>query len=151
MAHTQEKMCFTAEVFIVHEGRVLLRMHDKYRIWCSVGGHIDPGEDPAEAALREVKEEVGLEVELWQGTKKFHVDEETFRNLVPPVALNRHSTGDGHEHTTLVYFARAASADVVPEKESDEWRWVSRAELGGMDLKPNIREYAEGALAALSA
>lgn len=150
MAHTAEKMCYTAEVFVLFENKVLLRMHDKYRFWCSVGGHIEPGEDPNEAALREVKEEVGLEIELWTGDKKFHVDEGTFRNVVPPVALNRHSTGDGHEHVTFVYFARAKTDAVVPEKDGDEWRWVSKEDIATMDLKDNVREYALGALSALS-
>ena len=59
MPHIHEKIDFTAEVFIVHHNRVLLRLHDKYNIWLSVGGHIELNEDPMEAAIREVKEEVG--------------------------------------------------------------------------------------------
>jgi len=36
-------------------GKVQLRKHDKYNIWLSVGGHIEPDEDPNQAAIREVK------------------------------------------------------------------------------------------------
>jgi 8-oxo-dGTP pyrophosphatase MutT (NUDIX family) len=140
----------TSEVFIVYRNRVLLRMHPKLRIWLSIGGHIEPGEDPNQAALREVKEEVGLDVELWAGRKEFHVDEASFRNLIPPVALNRHITATGHEHATLVFFATSDTDAVVPEHESDQWRWVSKEELAGMDLVPNIREYAQGALKELA-
>lgn len=39
-----------------------MRRHDKYKIWLGVGGHIELDEDPNQAALREVKEEVGLAV-----------------------------------------------------------------------------------------
>ena len=64
MPHIHEKIDFTVEVFIVHKDKVLLRMHDKYKKWMSVGGHIELHEDPVEAAHREVKEEVGLDIEL---------------------------------------------------------------------------------------
>src|SRR3989344_1951021 len=35
------------------------------KIWLSVGGHIEHDEDPSQAAIREVKEEVGLDVKLF--------------------------------------------------------------------------------------
>ena len=59
-------MDFCAETFIVYKNTVLLRKHDKLKRWLSVGGHIELYEDPSEAAVREVKEEVGLDVELYQ-------------------------------------------------------------------------------------
>ena len=61
MPHIHEKVDFTVEVFIVYKNKVLLRMHDKHHAWISIGGHIELGEDPEESAIREVKEEVGLE------------------------------------------------------------------------------------------
>lgn len=149
-AHTDDIFHFTSEVFIVCRGRVLLRMHPSLKIWCSIGGHIDPREDPTEAAVREVKEEVGLDIKLWSGQQRFHVDESTFRNIVPPVALNRHLTANGHEHVTFVYLATSESDAVVPEEGTVEWRWVSREEIESMDLLPNIREYALGALDILA-
>ena len=47
------------------EGRVLLVRHSygKER-WSLPGGEVDPGESPAEAAVREAREEAGIEVEL---------------------------------------------------------------------------------------
>ena len=149
MTHTDKKMCFTVEVFVVHEDKVLLRMHDKYKFWCSVGGHIDEGEDPNQAAIREVKEEVGLDITLWDKEQKFHAKDGALYNIIPPAGINRHSTNDGHEHVTMIYFATSHHSDVVPEKESDEWRWVSKDELETMDRKPNIREYAGEALRVL--
>ena len=48
---------FTATTFVVHEGATLLLWHKKMQAWLPPGGHIDPGELPEEAALREVREE----------------------------------------------------------------------------------------------
>ncbi len=150
MAHIHETMDFTAEVFIVYKNTVLLRMHDKYKFWCSVGGHIEVGEDPNEAALREVKEEVGLDVVLWDAPQRFTTIENSFRNLVPPVGLNRHQAGERHEHVTFVYFATSKTDAVRPEHPDDEWKWATREDLARMDLRTNIREYAEAALGELA-
>ena len=45
-------------------GRILLVQHADRDIWTLPGGIIEPGESPADAALREVWEETGLLVEL---------------------------------------------------------------------------------------
>src|ERR671938_1256409 len=55
---------FTATTFVVHEQRTLLLHHRKLGMWLPPGGHIDPHELPDQAAIREVREESGLEVEL---------------------------------------------------------------------------------------
>lgn len=153
MAHVHEKIDFTADVFIVCRGKVLLRMHDKYHMWASVGGHIDLDEDPNQAAVRECKEEVGLDVVLWDGMKKRTDEREGFKELIPPVFLNRHITSGTHEHIGLVYFAVSENDDVVPGHDgdrSDEWKWCAYEDLETMDLHPDIRAYARAALDALA-
>jgi ADP-ribose pyrophosphatase YjhB (NUDIX family) len=64
MPHIHEKIDFVSDVFIVNNNSVLLRKHDKYKIWLPPGGHVELDEDMEEAALREVQEEVGLAVVL---------------------------------------------------------------------------------------
>jgi 8-oxo-dGTP pyrophosphatase MutT (NUDIX family) len=59
MAHIHEKIDFTVDVFVVYRNKVLLRMHEKYHQWLAVGGHVELDEDPNQAALREVLEELG--------------------------------------------------------------------------------------------
>lgn len=44
-----------------HEGRVLLVLNRHRACWELPGGMIDPGETPYEAAVRELREETGLE------------------------------------------------------------------------------------------
>ena len=55
---------FTVAVFVVWEGRVLLHLHRKLGMWLPPGGHIERDELPDDAAVREVLEETGVEVEL---------------------------------------------------------------------------------------
>ncbi len=51
---------------LFREGRLLLQRRpqrsDRFAgLWNGVGGHVEPGEDVAKAALREIREETGLE------------------------------------------------------------------------------------------
>ncbi len=149
MSHIHEKIDFVVDVFIVHENKVLLRMHEKYHKWLAVGGHIELDEDPVEAALREVKEEVGLDVRLWEGNKRYASADEPHGHLTPPVALNRHHVSPTHEHISLAYFAESDTDCVVPEHPDDKWKWFTKEELQTADLLPDIRFFAALALDTL--
>ena len=60
---------FTAGVYIVAhingEAKVLLHKHKKWNFWLEVGGHVESHENPVETALREAKEEAGIDVTLY--------------------------------------------------------------------------------------
>jgi ADP-ribose pyrophosphatase YjhB (NUDIX family) len=53
-----------ATIAIIHDDRILLTMRNDFEVWCLPGGHVDEGETLAQAAVREAREETGLEVEL---------------------------------------------------------------------------------------
>ena len=150
-----EKIDFTVEVFIVHKNKVLLRIHDKYGIWLSIGGHIELHENPVEAAIREVKEEVGLDIKIIgdaHGPLSGKKENRNYTYLIPPRYLGRHPVSNNHEHIAFVYFA-TADTDVIAESisahERSNARWVSMEELEKMDLVPNIYFYATEALKEL--
>jgi 8-oxo-dGTP pyrophosphatase MutT (NUDIX family) len=142
----------TVEVFVVNGDRVLLRKHDKFGIWLSVGGHIELYEDPTEAALREVREEVGLDVELVGARKPRDFDEPGYVELVPPVFVNRVKITEDHDHVTYTYFARWLGGDIQTEGPNDEVRWFTLEELTANEvaIKQSIRHYARSALEALA-
>lgn len=52
------------QVAILHQKRILVQFRPLPPGWELPGGHCEPGEDPAECALREVREETGLVVRL---------------------------------------------------------------------------------------
>lgn len=93
---------FTATTFVVHERRTLLLLHRKLGKWLPPGGHIDPHELPDEAAIREVREEAGLEVELL--TPGGMLGE--VRVLPQPYCILLEDIAPGHQHIDLIYFAR---------------------------------------------
>lgn len=156
MAHIHEKIDFCSEVFIVYKDRVLLRMHDKLKFWLSIGGHIELDEDPVEAAIREVKEEVGLDIQITGdavGPDESDPKNMGYKYLIPPRYLGRHMVKGGHEHVVFVYFA-TSNTDVVSESVLDhekgvEMKWFSKEDLENTELVPNVKFYATKALEAL--
>jgi len=105
--------------------------------WDVVGGHVEPGETPAEALRREVREETGWQVagvvaELppwtWQG------DDGVTRN----------------EYDHLVTVVGDLTAPVLDASEHTGYRWLAGSELDLLDDDPSqIRQLAGTAFAAL--
>jgi len=152
MPHIHEKIDITAEALIVYKDRVLLRMHDKYKIWLGIGGHIELDEDPNQAVIRETMEEVGLEIKLIAGKKLFSETVKDYKELVPPRFINRHRINDKHEHVTLWFFATSDSDKVrQPTGAEIECRWFNLEDLENprYGVRSSIIFYAKAALQEL--
>jgi 8-oxo-dGTP diphosphatase len=148
MPHIHEKIDFTASAYIIFNNRVLLRFHPKLNNWLGVGGHIELDEDPNEAVLREVKEEVGLDITLISSKDIRKYEVPRFKELIPPEYLNIHYFNDTHRHCDLVYFAISNTDEVVPEYPDENCKWFSEAELKEKEynLLPDIIFYCQQAL-----
>lgn len=146
---------FCVEVFITCSkngiAKILLRKHDKYGIWLGVGGHIEKDENPTQAIHREVKEEVGLDITIVDtNPDRWHGSNGEKYGVIPPFDITAHPLPDlpGHRHLAMIYFATSNTMDVVPEKETDEWRWLTKEELLANEVgaPPEILHYATAAL-----
>lgn len=154
MAHFNYYIDLCVDTYVVNRGAVLLRMHEKYHNWGSPGGHIDPGEDANQAAIREVWEEAGLKIELVgpEGWEK--KDTATNTDLVPPIFVNRHKINETHDHSAFVFVAHSDSRTINPQTKEDqgaECRWLTQKELDELLkndplLRPEVYKYASAAL-----
>ncbi len=149
MPHINYSLDRTVDTFVVYGNEVLLRMHEKHHKWLAPGGHIEPGEDSNTAALREVREESGLEVQLYHPNFDPY-ESPGFRELVPPFFLNRHRINEVHEHSSDIYLAISKINQLnIPEgREKAECRWFSSEEIEDprYDIPEHIRRYARVAL-----
>ena len=131
MAHLHEKIDFTVAIFVVHDGKILLVHHRKLDKWLPLGGHIELDEEPEQAALREAKEESGLDVELLG--ERPPTTEPGTRALIAPRFLDIHRINATHEHIGLIYFARVTGGDLaLAAAEHHDIRWVSADELDAL-------------------
>jgi 8-oxo-dGTP pyrophosphatase MutT (NUDIX family) len=154
MPHIHKQIDFTSEVFIVFKDKVLLRKHDKYNLWLGVGGHIELSEDPNQAAIREVKEEVGLDITLYDPNPFPKSIQKFEKELIPPVFMNRHFISKDHEHVTMIFFGISHTDKLMlsATEVSESCNWFTHEELMSrdFDIRPNIRHYALSALKALA-
>lgn len=154
MAHNNYYLDLTVDTYVVCGDTVLIRMHEKYHNWGSLGGHIDAGQDSNEAALREVWEEGGLRVRLVGPTGWTVMDTDTNRDLVPPLFVNRHHINATHDHSAFVFAAVSDSMEINPQTGEDqgaECRWVTQNELDELlatdpRMRKEVHRYASAAL-----
>ena len=109
---------FTASCFIIDDAyRLLLHHHRRLDRWLQMGGHIEPGEAPETAALREGAEESGLG-DLQLIGEIFDLD------IHPIPAAN----GDPeHSHFDVRYLARTSRPESISiaRAESNDLAWVA--------------------------
>jgi len=128
VAHIHQEIDFTVAIFVVHQDKVLLIHHRNLDKWLPLGGHIELNEDPEAAALREAKEESGLEVELLG--ERPPTTEPGTRALIAPRFLAIHRITDTHEHIGMIYWARPRNGTLkLSASEHHDIRWCSNEDL----------------------
>lgn len=124
-------------------GRVLVILHRRTGHWLPIGGEMEAGETPLEAAEREMREETALVG--------------SFRPLVGHcegvphgyIGYEEHLTGAKGLHMNFVFVADVPDdAEVTPCDEFTDHRWVDRDELENLEAPGNVRDFGFVALDA---
>jgi 8-oxo-dGTP diphosphatase len=135
-----ERRAFSVAVFCRNGGALLLVRHRRLGTWLPVGGEIEPGETPLEAARRELREETGLDARFPGG---LGVDG-TPRGLI---GYEEHLAGAKGLHMNFAFVADVPTRTLAACDEWDDARWVTADELAGISCPENVRQLAAIALA----
>jgi ADP-ribose pyrophosphatase YjhB (NUDIX family) len=136
---------FTATGVVFNaNGNVLMIKHKKLGVWLPPGGHVDENELPDRAVLREIREETGVEAEIFYD-KQLNYEYVLAR---PFVVLLEDIEGDGtHNHIDLVYICHAVNDTLTPlETEVDGIGWFTPEEVAELDTFKNVRETVAAAV-----
>ena len=144
---------FTATVYVVADGATVLHSHKRMDITIPPGGHVDRGELPHEAAIRECEEETGLTPTILRDDDPT-VDEPYCRQLPQPryqllYDVNVHGDEVGHQHVDHIYYATVPSREIRPadgEVGAERWDWYTPADLRRSDVQPDVVELGTEAI-----
>ncbi|HEY1011694.1 MAG TPA: NUDIX hydrolase N-terminal domain-containing protein [Herpetosiphonaceae bacterium] len=130
LGHATPKLGACAAVFDDQERILLVCRADNHR-WCLPCGAVEPHETPAEAAVRETREETGLVVEC--------------RRLVDVRSRFPGPDTGPHALASVIYLCEAAGGELRGSAEGEEVGFWPIGEVPAWHR--NHRDYAEAALA----
>lgn len=139
-ADAQTRVKLGVGVFVMDRlGRILLEIRSDSGMWGLPGGAIDPGESIHQAALREVKEETGLEVRIIRLIGVY--SEPSQRIVVYP------DNGDVRHLVDITLEAEIISGELTISPESLELRFFPLdalpAEIAPPAVQP-MKDYTQG-------
>jgi len=123
----------TASGLVIEFDKVLLIRHPFLGLWIQPGGHIDDGETPESAAIRETQEETGVLCELlWQETSLVDIDVHTIPN---------NPTKNEHEHIHIDLCFALRPLSLIDAVESIERRWCEQSAITDTRTKRAVKAY----------
>lgn len=106
------------------ERRILLTRRADNGRWCLPGGHFEAGESVAEAAVRETKEETGLDVEIVRLVGVYS----------DPNRVLEYADGSRFHLVALSFEALVKGGDLAESDETTEFLWCAPSAIDGLDL-----------------
>jgi 8-oxo-dGTP pyrophosphatase MutT (NUDIX family) len=110
-------------------GRILLQRRKDNELWALPGGVMQPGETIAAAAIREVKEETNIDVEI-TGLVGIYSD---------PRHVIAYADGEVRQEFNVCFQGRALPGAVGSSKESMDVRFVAPDELDKLAMHPRTQ------------
>lgn len=121
----------SANVVVVNADNMLLVIHRSDNDnWAFPGGAMDLGESLVTAAVREVKEETGIDCEI-TGLVGIYTD--------PKHIILYTSNGEARQEFSVLFTARATGGTPTPSSESREVRWIPREQILNLTMDRSMR------------
>jgi ADP-ribose pyrophosphatase YjhB (NUDIX family) len=122
----------SVNVFVTNEaGDVLMIKRSDNDNWAVPGGAIDLGESAVDAAIRETREESGIDCEI-TGIVGIYTD--------PKHVILYTSNGEARQEFSIVLTARPLGGEPTPSSETSEVRWVPREDLASHQMDRSMRK-----------
>ena len=117
---------------VIDTGHILLVDHKNAQLWLPTGGHVEPAEDPRVTVVRELKEELGIEVAV--------------SDVGPPLMITVTETvglTSGHTDVSLWYTVRGSRTATLDDDRSEfnEVRWLPLSQTPLQRSEPHLQRF----------
>jgi len=122
-------------LLINDDGKLLiLKRSDKVRtyrgLWGGVAGYIEDNEEPYDAAIKEIREEVGIEKEKIRFIKK-----------LDPIEFNDFYNGENYNWKIFSFLFKIEKKEKINiDWEHLEFRWITPLEIEKYDTVPKLKD-----------
>jgi 8-oxo-dGTP pyrophosphatase MutT (NUDIX family) len=124
----------TASGLVIKDDKVLLIFHPYIKRWFQPGGHIEEGDSPIEAAIREVYEETGYFCEL-DSDNQDPIDID-----IHEIPENPKKSEGAHLHIDLLYRLRVLRQE--KSVEDIEFQWFSFGDVESIRIQRTLDKLA---------
>ena len=130
-APAANSMVPSANVVVTDDaGRILMIHRSDNDNWAVPGGAMDLGESLVDCAVREAKEETGIDCEI-TGLVGIYTD--------PKHIIFYTSDGEARQEFSVLFTARATGGEPTTSSESRQVVWVERDQLDGLQMDRSMR------------
>lgn len=117
-------------VVVEESGRILLQRRGDNGMWALPGGAMHIGESLPDCAIRETREETGMEVEI-TGIVGTYSD---------PRHVFAYDDGEVRQEFSVCFLARPVTGQLAVSEESTDVRWFEPGEVDALPMVPSIRK-----------
>jgi 8-oxo-dGTP pyrophosphatase MutT (NUDIX family) len=130
----------TASGIVVKDNKILMIYHPFLKKWLQPGGHVEAGETPIEAAIREVLEETGLQTKLhpWHQKNRMPFDID-----VHTIPANPNKQEPSHLHYDFRYLLQIdTDQETLPAMEKDhEMIWKEIENITEHNMRKLVQKW----------
>lgn len=120
--------CWVTTMYLVKEdGKVLLTFNKNLNTWIPVGGHIEPGETPEQAIIREMEEETGFDFDFFHAS---HYENNGELKIIKPYKIQIEKVPHHNHHMNFVFIGKCKKHnEKETTDENEKLKWFSEQEL----------------------
>jgi ADP-ribose pyrophosphatase YjhB (NUDIX family) len=119
----------TTAVVLDEQGRIALVHRKDNGLWALPGGGMELGESIEDCAVREVKEETGLDVEV-TGLVGIYTN---------PHHVMKYSDGEVRQQFSICYTTRLIGGELAYDSESTDIAWVEPGKIAKLSMHPSMK------------
>ena len=119
----------TTAVVLDEHGRIALVHRKDNGLWALPGGGMELGESIEDCAVREVKEETGLDVEI-TGLVGIYTN---------PHHVMAYSDGEVRQQFSICYTTRLIGGELAYDSESTDIAWVEPDKIPELSMHPSMK------------